>query len=99
MDSLETLISVCKAYINSNFGIEDFQRRLETIMLPDEYKNTLEKDQHNAVNKLESIKFSYLPENQKKYANVVAEELIHATRIFIKNAQGSFMLPMQAIDT
>mgnify|MGYP000893329607 CR=1 FL=1 len=48
-----------------------------------EYKNTLEKDQHNAVNKLEKIRFSYLPENQKKYADIVAEKLIHAARVYM----------------
>ena len=87
MDSLEQLISVCKAYINAAFSIEEFQNRLETIILPDKYKNTLEKDQHNAFNKLDEIRFSYLPENQKKYTNAVAEELIHAIRIAQNNSK------------
>lgn len=84
MDSLEKLINICQAYINSNFGIEEFQRRLEMITLPDEYKNSLERDQHNAVNKLEKISYCYLPENQKKYADIVAQEMMHATEVLLK---------------
>ncbi len=83
MNSLEKMISVCKAYINDAFEIEEFQRQLEMIILPDECKYTLEKDQHNSVNKLEKIRFTFLPENQKKQAIPVAEHLIHEIRAFM----------------
>ena len=82
MNSLEKMISVCKAYINDAFAIEEFQRQLEMIILPDECKYTLENDQHNAVNKLEEIRFTYL-QNQKKQAIPVAEYLIHEIRAFM----------------
>ena len=83
MNSLEKTISICKAYINNNFSIEEFQHQIEMIVLPDECKYTLEKEQHNTVNKLEEIRFTYLPENQKKQAILVAEHLIKMVRSFM----------------
>ncbi|NMC57433.1 MAG: hypothetical protein GYA50_09460 [Eubacteriaceae bacterium] len=83
MNNLESIINICKSYINGVFDVEEFQHQLEQVILPDNFKYTLEKEQHNAVNRLEEIRFSYLPENQNKYAIEVAEELIHLTRNYI----------------
>lgn len=84
MDSLEKLMNLCQRYINREFGIAEFQSRLEKVFWPDRFKNTLEKKQHNAVNKLEEIQFCYLPENQYKLARQVAEYLWQETKFHIR---------------
>ena len=84
MDSLEKLMNLCQRYINREFGIAEFQSRLENVFLHDRFKNTLEKKQHNAVNKLEEIQFCYLPENQYKLARQVAEYLWQETKFHIR---------------
>ncbi len=77
MNSFEKLIHVCKAYVDSALSMEDFQHEIEMIILPDVCKYTLEKEQHNAASRLEEIRFTILPENQSRYAIMVAEDLIH----------------------
>jgi hypothetical protein len=79
MNSYEHIIYVCNSYKQGKFDIDEFQKRLETVFLPDTCKNTLEIIQHNAWNRLEKIQFSQLPKDQKRYADQVADELIHAT--------------------
>ena len=55
-------------------------KQIRKGILPDRFKNTLEKKQHNAINKLEEIQFCYLPENQYKLARQVAEYLWQETK-------------------
>ena len=78
MNSIEKLIEVCKDYKSGILGIKEFQKRHETILLPDELKNTLEKAQHNAFNKLEEIIFCYPEAEYKQYGDMVADDLIRA---------------------
>lgn len=78
MEKFNELIKICEQFINNEFDIEKFQNKIETIVLPDKCKKTLEKEQHNACNKLEEIKYCYA-DSQKEYANKVAVELIQAT--------------------
>lgn len=78
MNSLDELINICLAYKRGEFDVIEFQKRLETVYLPSQYKQTIEVDQYNAHNSLEEIRFSYLEKNQKKYADQVADELICA---------------------
>lgn len=52
---VQKLIKICENYINNQYSVEEFQKRLETVYLPDEYKHTLEIDQHNALNRLEKF--------------------------------------------
>ena len=85
MNSFEKMIHICKAYVREELDIEEFQSRLEMVVLPDNCKNSLEKKQHNAVNMLEEIRFCYLPENQYKHAKVVAEKLINEVREYMNS--------------
>lgn len=78
MERFNELIKVCEQFINNDFDIEKFQNKIETIILPDRCKNTLEMEQYNACNKLEEIKYCY-SDSQKEYANMVANLLIQAT--------------------
>jgi hypothetical protein len=78
MEAFGELIKVCKKFINNDFSIEEFQHKIEMIVLPDKCKKTLEKEQHNACNKLEEIRYCYF-DSQKVYANKVANSLIQAT--------------------
>ena len=88
MNALEHLISVCRGYINGDYEIGIFQKKLEEIFLPDRWKKSLETEQHNAVNQLEEIQFCYLPEGQRKQAVLVAEKLICAVRNYLNTPEG-----------
>ncbi len=83
MKTLENVISLCRSFINGDYGLEEFQHKLEAVILPDEYKYTLEKDQHNMVNYLEEIRFTLLEENQRKEAVKVAEKFINTVIKYI----------------
>ena len=81
MDVLDKLIYICNAFINGDFSIKEFQERLETIYLPDIYKDSLEKEQHNAYNRLEEIIFCCLESNHKEEGKKVAKNLIKAVML------------------
>lgn len=89
MNAFEKMIQTCKDYQLGKFGIDEFQQRLETILLPDDCKNTLEANQHNTFNLLEKIQFSYPIEEQKKRADKVAEDLIQATILEYKRLRAA----------
>jgi hypothetical protein len=78
MKSLKDLIDVCYEFKDNAFSIEEFQHKIETVLLPDDCKNTLEKQKRNACNRLEVINYCYI-ESRKKYVDQVADELIQAT--------------------
>ena len=78
MYSLEKIIIICEEFKNNTFGIEEFQSRIETVLLPDDCKFSLEKIRYNACNQLERIIYCS-GESLKEDANCVAEELIQAT--------------------
>lgn len=78
MKSLDNLINTCKAFKDRQFHIREFQNRLETINLPDEFKKTVEVDRYNAINKLEEIQFCYVESHQKTLGDEVANTLIQA---------------------
>ncbi len=80
MNNVKKLISICNAYKAGEFDIQEFQNRLETVYLPIELKNTLEKDLYNAFNKLEEIRFSLDESHQKQYAGKIADDLIHSAQ-------------------
>lgn len=84
MNELQKLIRVCEEYKQGLFDVEEFQHRLEMIYLPDEYKYTLEKDQHNAFNHLEEIYYFYAEEDHKQYADQVADDLIQKAKSYLK---------------
>ena len=84
MYSERKIINICNRYKNGDFDIEEFQQRLETVYLPEKYRNTLEIKQHNAFNYLEKIRFSYFEEEQKKHADKVADDLIKAVKLYIE---------------
>ena len=59
MGEIKKLSEICEAFKLGRFGIEEFKAPIETVYLPGEYKNTLEKAQHNTVNRLEEIIYCY----------------------------------------
>ena len=75
MGEIKKLREICEAFKLGRFGIEEFKARIETVYLPGEYKNTLEKAQHNTVNRLEEIIYCYA-ESKKRYADEAGDELL-----------------------
>lgn len=83
MEAYEKIIELCREYIQGKIEIRTFQEALEKVILPDVCKKTLERIQHNAVNKLEEIRFCYELKNQRKYAQIEAENLILETNKYM----------------
>ena len=77
MDSLEKLIIVCRGFLNNTYDIEEFQSRIETVLLPDACKYSLEKVRYSACNQLERIMFCS-SDSLESDADKVAYELINA---------------------
>jgi len=84
MDELQKMIDVCENYKKGLYDITEFQHRLETVYLPDEYKHTLEEDQHNAFNYLEEVYYCYGVEEHKQYADQVADDLIKKAKLYLE---------------
>lgn len=80
MNTLENMELICKRYINKEFGIEEFQSRLETLVISDDQKVKLETARFDSVNRLEEIRFCSLEENFYKYGLEVATSLIEMIR-------------------
>lgn len=83
MEELKNMIEVCQQYQQGKYEIERFQRKLEHIFLPSEYRRTLEWDQHDAVNYLEKIRFFYPEDEQRRYAEEVADRLVAEVRKYL----------------
>ena len=76
MNTLKTLSSVCYSFKEGKFSLEEFQSRLESLMISDEMKVNLEKVRFDAVNILEEIRFSSLESNFYKYGIEVADTVL-----------------------
>lgn len=74
IDILRQLELICKRYIDKEFELEEFQSRLETLIISDDKE--IEKARLDAVNKLEKIRFCSLEANFYKYGVIVATSLI-----------------------
>lgn len=80
IDTLRQLELICKRYIDKEFELEEFQSRLETLIISDEKKAEIEKARFDAVNRLEEIRFCSLEANFYKYGVVVATSLIELVK-------------------
>lgn len=80
MNALEKLIDICKSYKSGKYTLPEFQSQIEMVLLPDNFKYSLEVDQHNAVNRLEKIYYFYSESEHKQHADKVADELIAAAQ-------------------
>ena len=78
MKTLEAISMICTAFKEDKFDIEEFQSRLESIIVSDELKQSVEKIKLNAVNRLEEIRFCSLESNFPKYGAEVADALLEA---------------------
>lgn len=78
MDNLEVMVEVCNNFKNKNFGIEEFQSRIETIIVPDAFKESIGRLQLSALNRLEEIRFCCLETDFQKYGDEVANSLLNA---------------------
>ena len=77
MNTLEAIINVCTEYKLEKFEIEEFQSRLESVLVSDEYKQMVSKSLLEATNKLEEIRFCELESDFRKYGEVVADVLLN----------------------
>lgn len=76
MNTLENLIKISNCFKEQEYSVQEFQSRLETLLISDEYKNELSKVINESVSRLEEIAFTSLDENFYKYGLEVADRLI-----------------------
>jgi len=76
MNTLDNLLKICNRFINQEFSVQEFQSRLETLTISDEYCHKLSKSINESVNRLEEIIFTASAENFYKYGVEVANKLI-----------------------
>lgn len=76
MRTIDKIIEICENFKNKKYNIEEFQSRLQTLMIEDNLKQYLNKVLYDTDNKLEEIRFCSLEENIYKYGAEVANSLI-----------------------
>jgi len=85
MNTLESMRKICESFKNKQYSVQDFQSRLETLQITDEYKPYLDKLVSDAVNRLEEIIYTSAEDNLHKYGVEVAEKLILETEKIVEN--------------
>lgn len=76
MNTLENLIKICNCFKEKEYSVQEFQSRLETLLISDEYSHKLGESINESVNRLEEIIFIASEENFYKYGLEVANRLI-----------------------
>lgn len=76
MKTLEMITNICNDFKERKFDIEEFQSRLQTLMIEDELKQHLENVLRDADNRLEEIRFCSLESNFYQYGVDVADALL-----------------------
>jgi len=80
INTIGNLESICKQYIDKEFELEEFQSRLETLIISGEKKVEIEKARLDVVNRLEEIRFCSLETDFYRYGVVVATSLIEVVK-------------------
>ena len=76
MGEIDKLVDICLDYKLNKFSIEEFQARIEEVLLPYECKDTLGVDQYNSGEKLELAIHAYAEPKKSKSGIQVADLLI-----------------------
>ncbi len=85
MNTLENLFKICNLFKEKEFSIQEFQSRLETLLITDEYSQQLGKSINESVNRLEEIIFTASEENYYKNGFEVADKLIMEVELLNKD--------------
>lgn len=76
MNTLDNLTQLCLKFKEKKYDLEEFQSRLESMLIPNELTGELEKVRFDATNRLEEIRFCSLEENFYKYGVEVADNIL-----------------------
>ena len=76
MDELEKIIEICVKYKNKELDINQFQRRLQEVHLPELCSREICKDRENADNYLEATIYGYGESEKRERSVKVADRLI-----------------------
>lgn len=76
MRTIEQIKKICNDFKGEKFDIEEFQSRLQTLLIDEEVKQCLNSILHDVDNRLEEIRFCSLEENFYKYGVEVADSLM-----------------------
>lgn len=81
MKDLDRIIEICKNFKEKKFDLLEFQSRLQTLIIEDEFKQYLSNLLYDVDNRLEEIRFCSLEENFYKYGVEVADSLMEKVAI------------------
>lgn len=76
MDTIEKMTHLCLDFKEKKYDIEEFQSRLECLLITDEFVAALGKVRFDAANRLEEIRFCYLEEDFYKLGVEVADGIL-----------------------
>lgn len=76
MGTIESITKICNDFKQRRFGIEEFQSRLQTLVIQKTIKPDLEKVLYHIDNRLEEIRFCSLQSNYYLYGIEVADSLL-----------------------
>jgi len=79
MEYLNKLVSICNAFKEGNFEIEEFQSRVSTSQIPDEASREFVAELMKFDNEIEKIIFCTGALAGRKDVNEAVDKLIHAT--------------------
>ncbi len=82
METLFMIENICIDFIERKFDIEEFQSRINTLVVEDSLKNSLGKVLSDADNRLEEILFCSLETNFYSYGVAVAKNLLEKMKSF-----------------
>ncbi len=80
MKTLELIIKICKDFKDRKYELEEFQSRLQTLLVEDEVKQYLIDVLRDVDNRLEEIRFCRLEANFYQYGVEVADSLMEKVR-------------------
>lgn len=76
MKTLEMITNICNDFTERKLDVEEFQSRLQTLMIEDELKRHLKNVLRDADNRLEEIRFCSLESHFYQYGVEVANSLL-----------------------
>lgn len=76
MDTLQGITEICLSFKAREYGIEEFQSRLETLMITDDLVPVLAKVRSDAAYSLENIRFTRLAANYYACGVEVADTIL-----------------------
>ncbi|WP_027093548.1 hypothetical protein [Cohnella thermotolerans] len=74
---LQRIRDLCERFVKKEYGLEEFQSRLETTIFPEDFKNK----KNEILNELEEIRFTKLESNFYQYGLEVVHKIFDVLQL------------------